>query len=98
MKFIFPKNYNFKPKLFGFIEYSTAIFNIIYAGILFFIINYLFKNISIKIYLCIGLYFPVLLFSFFGVNNENIIDIIRYMFKFIKKQKIILYKKQKKFT
>ena len=98
MKFIFPKNYNFKPKLFGFIDYSTAIFNIIYAAILFFIINSLFKNISIKIYLYIGLYFPVLLFSFLGVNNENIIDIIKYMFKFIKKQKIIFYNKKNKFT
>ena len=29
MKFIFPQNYNFKSKLFGVIDYSTAIFNVI---------------------------------------------------------------------
>ena len=31
MKFIFPKNYNFKPKFLGLIEYSTAIMDVIIA-------------------------------------------------------------------
>lgn len=30
MKFIFPQNYNFKNKLFGIIDYSSLIFNIIW--------------------------------------------------------------------
>ena len=30
MKFIFPKNYNFKNKLFGFIDYSTIFINLIW--------------------------------------------------------------------
>ena len=29
MKFIFPQNYNFKPKLLGFIEYPVAIINVL---------------------------------------------------------------------
>ena len=32
MKFIFPQNYDFKNKLFGFIDYSTVIFNLIWDG------------------------------------------------------------------
>ena len=28
MKFIFPQNYNFKNKLFGFLDYSTIFFNL----------------------------------------------------------------------
>ncbi len=38
MKFIFPQNYNFKKnKLFGIIDYSSLIFNIIWDLIIFFI-------------------------------------------------------------
>ena len=36
MKFIFPQNYNFKNKLFGIIDYSSLIFNIIFYGLFFF--------------------------------------------------------------
>ena len=43
MKFIFPQNYNFHSKLFGFLDYSTAIFNII-CWVIVFIINKLFIN------------------------------------------------------
>ena len=49
MNFIFPKNYNFKNKLFGVIDYTTAIFNLILFLILFFIINSIFNNVTIKI-------------------------------------------------
>ena len=34
MKFIFPQNYDFNTKIFGFIDYSTAFLNIIFAIIL----------------------------------------------------------------
>ena len=44
MKFIFPQNYNFKNKLFGIIDYSSLIFNIIWDLIIFLLINLLFKN------------------------------------------------------
>ena len=42
MKFIFPQNYNFKNKLFGIIDYSSLIFNIIWDLIIFLLINLLF--------------------------------------------------------
>ena len=35
MHFIIPKNYDFKAKLFGIIDYSTALLNGVWAGILY---------------------------------------------------------------
>ena len=37
MKFIVPQNYNFKSKILGFIDYTTAFVNIIWFIIVFFI-------------------------------------------------------------
>ena len=50
MKFIFPQNYNFKNKLFGFIEYSTIFLNLIWDLFVFIFIN-LFNNLNLKIFL-----------------------------------------------
>lgn len=94
IKFIFPKNYKFSFKLLGFIDYKTAIFDILYGIILFFIINLIIKNINLKIYIFISLYFPIVLFSFLGVNDENIIDVIRYLVKYFISQKVILYNRK----
>ncbi len=93
MHFIFPKNYNFKPKLLGFIEYTTAIIDAIIALFLYAIINLIFTNINIKIYVFISLYLPILLISILGINRESILSVCIYLFKFIKNQNIYLYKK-----
>lgn len=93
MNFIFPKNYNFKSKFLGILDYSTAILNLIIGFILFSIINFIFQNITIKIYLFISLYFPILLFSILGINRENFITVFLYMNSFFKNQRIYLYRK-----
>lgn len=93
MHFIFPKNYNFKPKLLGFIDYSTAIIDTVIGFIIFFFTNLLFSSIDIKIYIFISLYFPVILISIIGINKENFVNVFKYMFKFIKNQKVYLYTK-----
>lgn len=93
MHFIFPKNYNFKPKLFGFIEYTTAIIDSIIALLLYGLVNLFFTSINIKIYVFIALFLPILLISILGINRESIISVCIYMFKFIKNQNIYLYKK-----
>ena len=92
MKFIFPQNYNFKNKLFGVIEYSTIFLNIIWDFFIFIFIN-LFKNINIKIFLFFILCFPLLLFSISGFNGESIFYVIKYIFNFLLKQKLYLFKK-----
>ena len=93
MNFIFPKNYNFKPKLFGFVEYSTAILDTILGFIIYFFVDLIFKNINLKIYIFISLFLPILLISIFGINKENPITVFKYFLKFIKNQKIYLYSK-----
>jgi hypothetical protein len=93
MKFIFPTNYNFKPKLFGILDYSTAILNIIWNIFIFCLLNLLFVNLTIKVFLFISLSFPLLLFSIIGFNHENIIYVFLYLLKFFVSRKIYLYKK-----
>ena len=93
MKFIFPQNYNFNNKIFGVIDYSTAIFNVIWIATIIFILNLLFSSLTIKIFFTIILCLPILLLSFVGFNGENILDVFSYMFRFIKKQKLYFYNK-----
>ena len=71
MKFIFPQNYDFSTKLFGLIDYSTAILNVIWSGLVFIIINIIFQSLNIKIFLFIILSLPVLLFSVIGINRRK---------------------------
>ena len=92
MKFIFPQNYNFKNKLFGIIDYSTVILNLIWDLFIFIFINF-FNNLNIKIFLFFVFCFPLLLFSFSGFNGENIIYVIKYIFIFLLKPKILLFRK-----
>lgn len=93
MKFIIPQNYAFKNKLFGFMDYSTAVFNIVWALFIFVIINIFPLPINIKIGFFITFYFPLLLFSFFGFNNENILYVFSYILKFIENSRVYFYGK-----
>ena len=93
MKFIFPQNYNFNSKILGIIDYSSAIFDLIWGIIVFIIINFLFTSLNIKIFLFITLFFPIFIFSIVGINGENILFVMIYMIKYFLKQKVLLYKK-----
>lgn len=94
MKFIFPQNYNLNSKILGIIEYSTAIIDLIWAIIVFILINIIFQNLNAKIFSFIILVFPVLIFSIVGINGENIVHFGSYMIKYFIKQKILLYEKK----
>ena len=94
MKFIFPQNYRFKNKLFGIIDYSSLILNIIWDIFIYFFINLIFKSLNIKIFLFIIFCLPILLFSIIGFNHENIIYIFTYILKYVKKQKLYFYDKK----
>ena len=93
MIFIIPQNYDFKNKIFGIIDYSTAFFNIIWYIIVFLILNLFFKNWNIKIFMLISLCFPITLFSILGFNGEPIVLVLKYLFKYLFRPKIYLYKK-----
>lgn len=93
MKFIIPQNYNFKNKIFGFLDYSTAIFIIIWCAIIFGILHIFIKNLDVKIFLFISLSSPIVLFSIIGMNGEPITYVIKYLLKYIFRPKLYLYKK-----
>lgn len=95
MQFIIPKNYKFKTKLLGLLDYQTAVIDGIWAGILFLLSNLIFASLTHKLYFIIALFLPVLLFTIIGINNESVISVTIYIFKYFKRQKIFLYKKQK---
>ena len=94
MKFIFPQNYNFRQKLFGIIDYSSAIFNIICWIITFFITKLFIIKISYKIIIFIIICFPILLISIFGFAQENILYVFSYIFNYYFKNKLYLYRKE----
>ena len=91
MKFIFPQNYKFNTKLLGIMDYQTAIIHLIWGGIVFLIVNTIFKSLSLKICLFIIAMFPMLIFSIVGINGDNLICVVIYMSKFIIKPKLLFY-------
>lgn len=93
MKFIIPQNYDFKSKIFGIIDYSTAFFNLFWYIIIFFILNLCFKSWNIKIFFLISLCFPITLFSIVGFNGEPAVYVFKYIIKYFIKPKLYLYKK-----
>jgi len=93
LKFIIPQNYDFKNKLFGFMDYFTAIGNVIWALFVFLLVNIINFPTNIKIGLFITLYFPLLLFSVFGFNNENIFSVLYYIFKFMFRRRVYFFYK-----
>ena len=69
MKFVFPQNYNFNNKLFGFIDYSTLILNILWGLLIFLFIYFIIPNITLQIIFFIILFFPFCLLSIIGFNH-----------------------------
>lgn len=93
LKFIFPQNYDFKSKILGFIDYSTAIIDVIWGILIVGILNLLHIKLKLKIFIFVVLVFPVVLFSIVGFNGESIINVCSYLFKYLRKPKVLLYKK-----
>ena len=94
MIFIFPKNYSYKQKLFGFIDYSTAILDLFVGIFIYSFINFFITSINIKIYIFVSTFFPFFLISIIGINKESFISVFKYMIKYIKNQKVYLYLKK----
>lgn len=93
MKFIFPQNYNFNAKLLGIIDYTSALIDLLWAGIIFLLLNIFFKSLQIKIFIFIILVLPIIIISIVGINGENMLNVIVYFLKFILKPKIYVYDK-----
>ena len=93
MKFIFPKNYKYQSKILGFIDYITAIVDLVIGITLFLLLKIFIKTISIRIYIFIILFVPIILFSIFASDGENIIIYIYKIIKFIKRRGVYFYMK-----
>ena len=93
VKFIFPQNYKFNKKIFGLVDAQTAVVSVLWAGIIYLIVNFIFKTLYIKIFSFIVMVFPVVIFSIVGFNGENIINVAIYMIKFIMRRRIMFYGK-----
>lgn len=94
IKFIFPQNYNFKPKLFGIIDYPTAIFCVILCCVIFFIFKLIFNSLQLVISLSIVAILPIIIFCFVGFNGENIGAVIRYILVYFINPKIYVFNKK----
>ena len=93
MHFIIPKNYKYKNKIFGIIDYPTALINIIWNVIIYFILKNINTPISLKAFIFSTLSFPILLSTMLGFNNESPIYTIKYMISFFIRPKVYLFKK-----
>ena len=93
MKFIFPQNYDFKNKILGIIDYTTALVNVLWCAFVFLILNFFITNLTIKVFIFITLTFPLILFSFAGFNGENIVYVFSYFIRYVIRPKLYLYKK-----
>lgn len=94
LKFIFPKNYKFNRKILGFLDYKTAVIDLILGLLLLLLIRSIFTSLSTQIYVFIILFLPILLFSILGTGGENIIDFTIYIIKFFKNRKVYFYEKK----
>lgn len=92
MKFVIPQNYNFSSKLFGFIDYPTVIFNVVWGILVFSLVNIFISSMYLKCFVIIILCFPILIFSLIGFNHENILYVLFYILKFICRQKVYLFR------
>lgn len=92
MKFIFPQNYKFKNKIFGVMDYTTAIINIIIYVVVYYLLKIFIHSIKIKIFMFVLICFPCFLLSIINTNKENIFCVIKYIIKYIKNSKLYLYK------
>lgn len=90
--FIFPKNYNFKNKIGGVIDYPTAIFNLLFIFLLYKFISIFKLTLTSKLIFISIFYTPIFLVSIFNHNDDNIICIAYYVIKFLVRPKLYLYK------
>lgn len=94
MKYIIPKNYDFKPKLFGIIEYRFGIFILSLSFILIFILNNINILAIIKIQILLLIIIPILMIGTIGVRGEKLFDILKILLLYALKQKVFFFSKE----
>lgn len=92
LNFIIPRNYNFKNKILGIIDYPTAIINVILLFFIYKLSCLFFNNLFNRLIIVILFYFPFLLLSIFSYSNESFIFTFYYIFLYLINPKLYLYK------
>jgi len=93
MNFVFPSNYNFKNKLFGLVDYTTAIVNVVWYIFSFCLVNLIFSDLNFRILVFSVLAIPFLIFSIVNNRNESVLIVLTYIFKFLCSPKLYFYRK-----
>lgn len=91
--FVFPMNYNKKESFLGFIDYRALVLIGVTAFIIFSLLKLIDLNLKVKV--CIFIIFcgmPVILLLI-GINGENMVDFLKYVFRFLVKDKVYVYRK-----
>ena len=92
MTYIIPQNYNFKSKLFGVIDYPTAILNVVIIALLIFVLRILPISLIAKSIVFVICYLPLFLVSLFGFYSESFLFVLIYVFKYLISPKVYIYK------
>lgn len=93
MHFIFPKNYMFKSKLLGFIDYSAAIIDAIFAFILYNFLHIFIENPADILPIFLPIFLPFFLITVLGIQKESFISVAKYILKYFLSPKLYLYTK-----
>ena len=80
IEYVIPKNYDIRPKMLGIIEQEALILFLIVNILFFVIINNLINNIFIVLELMIIIALPQAIILVNGINGENIVYVIKYIF------------------
>lgn len=79
--------------MFGFIEYSTAIFDVIFGIILYALLNIFITDFTIKISIFIVFALPIFILSITGIYKEKFFHILIYLFKFFMNRNVYVFSK-----
>lgn len=93
-KYIIPKNYDFKPKLFGLLEYKFGVFLLILSYLLILIFQYINIPVERKIEVFLVITVPIFLTGTIGMNGESFFDFLFLLFSYWQKNKIFFYFKR----
>lgn len=94
MNFIFPRNYNFKNKFLGLIDYQTLLILFIWSAFIYCSINFFNLSFTVKIIFFIVFTLPIDIISIFSFSNDSFLYIFLYIFKYMLSPKLYLFSKK----
>lgn len=94
MTFIFPRNYNFKNKFLGMIDYQTLVILFFWSAFIYCSINFFNIAFTTKVILFIIFTLPIDILGIFSFSNDSILYTFLYVFKYLMSPKLYLFSKK----